>query len=162
MKRPWSSLTVVALLALQGCYINAPLQTSVPPTGKTVVLQISDQGRVSLGERLGPGVSQIQGRVTSVVEQQVAINVASVGYISGERSLWGGESVSLSRDFVSSIQIRKLSKSRTWIAVGATTVAVGAFMASRGLLAFFTNISDGGGPEPEPPASLRLNFGFHF
>lgn len=162
MKKRWSSFTVVALLTLQGCYVYTPVYTSAPPTGESVVLNISDRGRVALGERLGPGVISIRGRVNSVAEEQLSLNVASVGYISGETSLWSGEAMSLSREYVSHVQVRKLSKSRTWMVVGATTVVVGTFIATRGLLSFLTDLTGGGGEGEPPPQSFRLNFGLRF
>jgi hypothetical protein len=162
MKRSCSPFWMVALLALQGCYIYAPVQSPVPPTGQSVVLNISDRGRVALGERLGPGVTRIQGRVTSVEDESVSMSVAAVGYISGERSLWSGESVSLSRDFVNTVEVRQLSKSRTWMLVGATTVVVGTFIATHGLTAFFNDLpNDDGGPDGGP-ISFRLRVGLPF
>lgn len=162
MKTPWSSLTVVALLTLQGCYVYTPLHTSVPPTGETVVLNISDRGRVALAERLGPGVISIRGRVATVAEQELSVSVASVGYISGDNSLWTGESMSLNREFVSHVQVRKLSKSRTWVAVGATTVAVGTFIATRGFFSFLSSLTGGEQDPGQGEQSLRLNFRFGF
>jgi hypothetical protein len=164
MKKSWSSLTVVALLTLQGCYVYTPLYTSAPPTGESVVLNISDRGRVALAERLGPGVISVKGRVATVAEEQMSINVSAVGYISGENSLWSGESMSLSREYVSNVQVRKLSKSRTWMTVGVTAVAVGTLIATRGLLVGFFGLDNGNDPgcDPNCPTSLRLNLGFRF
>lgn len=162
MKRSWSSFLLVALLALQGCYVYAPVQSPVPSAGETVVLNISDRGRVALGERLGPGVTRIQGRVTSVADESVSMSVASVGYVSGERSLWSGESVSLSRDYVNTVEVRRLSKGRTWTLVGATTVVVGTFIATHGLISFFNDLPNGDDGGGEGPISFRLRVGLPF
>jgi hypothetical protein len=150
----------VALLALQGCYTYAPVQSSVPPTGETVVLNISDRGRVALGERLGPGVTRIQGRVTNVADQQLSLNVASVSYVSGERSLWSGESVSLDQDYVGTVEVRRLSKGRTWAAVGISTVAVAVFIATNGLQTLLGDLPDDDGDGGIGPVSLRLRIPF--
>lgn len=162
MKRSWSPLVVTAWLALQGCYVYVPASTTTPPTGETVVLQISDRGRVALGERLGPGVTQIQGRVTSVGEEQVSMSVASVGYVSGETSLWSGETMTMSREFVGNVSVRQLSKSRTWVTVGASAAVAGFFIATRGLTIFFNDLPREPGDGGEGPASLRLKLGFSF
>jgi hypothetical protein len=162
MRRLCIHAMIVALPALQGCYTYLPLQATPPAAGESVQLQISDRGRVELSERLGHGVSRIEGRITGVNGDQYAINVSSIAYVSGENSLWSGESVRLSRDFVQQVQVRTLDKQRTWIAAGVTTVAVVGFIASRGLLVDFFG---GGSEEPsggEPPASFRLKFGFPF
>lgn len=149
-------------MALQGCYVYVPASTTAPPTGETVVLQISDRGRVALGERLGPGVTKIQGRVTSVAEDQVSMSVASVGYVSGETTLWSGESMTMSREFVGNVEVRTLSKSRTWMAVGGAAAVAGFFIATRGLSIFFNDLPTEPGGDGEGPASLRLKLRFSF
>ena len=144
----------VVLVALQGCYAYAPLETGVPPVGETVELRIGDRGRVELAERLGRGVSKIEGRLTSVTEQQYELNVAAVSFLSGERNRWSGESMRLDRDYVESSALRKLSKRRTWITASLVAVGVGAFIATRGLIVDFFGGSDDRNPDP-PPISLR-------
>jgi hypothetical protein len=162
MRRSWSLFAVSAWLTLQGCYEFIPTSTTTPPTGETVVLQISDRGRVALGERLGPGVTQIQGRVTSVADDQVSMSVASVGYVSGETSLWSGETMTMSREFVGNVSVRTFSKSRTWVAVGASVAVAGFFIATRGLSIFFNDLPKEPGDGTEGPVSFRLKFGISF
>jgi hypothetical protein len=145
MPRLSASIGVTALLALQGCYVTTPLERPSPSTGEVVVLQISDQGRVALADRLGAGVSRIQGRVQTASDERLSLRVASVGYVSGETNRWSGESVSIDRAHVGATQLRRLSRSRTWTAIGATTVVVGAFIASRGLRTFLGDLVSGPG-----------------
>lgn len=147
-------VTLVVLAALQGCYNYAPLETGVPAVGETVELQISDRGRLELNERLGRGVSKIEGRLTSVTDDLYLINVAAVSYLGGERNRWSGESMRLNRDYVDNAAVRKLSKRRTWIAASLAVVGVGVFIATRGLLVDFLGGSDDPSTDP-PPISLR-------
>ena len=146
-----------ALSAVDGCYVYAPVQGTTPVIGQTMLLSISDRGRVELGERLGPGVAKIEGRVSSVDGDQLIVDVLGMEYISGETSRWSGESMRLNRNFVEGLATRTLSKKRTWIAVGVTAVALTAFIASHGLIGFFTGERDTP-PEP-PPGSLHLKLG---
>lgn len=150
-----------ALLPLQGCYMYAPLQTETPPSGETVEMSISDQGRVELSDRLGRGVSTIQARVRGIENGQYLLDVYSVAYVGGERSRWSGESMRLNRDHVFQTRARKLDKRRTWIAAGVTTVAVLGFMASRGLLTGF-GIGSGPPDNGDPPISLTPRFRIDF
>lgn len=150
-------MTLVVLAALQGggCYRYAPLETGVPPVGETVELQISDRGRVELGDRLGRGVSKIEGRLTGVTAEQYELNVAAVSFLNGETSRWSGESMRLARDVVETAAVRTLDKRRSWITAAVVAVGVTAFIATRGLLVDF--FGDAGEPpttEP-PPISLR-------
>ena len=161
-RRPWISFSflIAAGQALQGCYVYVPLQSPTPAVGEAVQLQINDRGRVELGERLGPGVRSVSGRVTGVVEDQLALNVSSVRYVSGENSVWTGEAMRFSRSYVSFGEVRQLSKGRTWTVAGIATVAVVGFIATRGLSAIFGGHSEDG--TPDPPASFRLDLGFRF
>ena len=158
MRLPCLILILPALSALAGCYVYVPVPGTTPPVGQTMLLSVSDRGRVELGERLGPGVAKIEARVSGIDGDQLTLNVYGVQYIGGERSRWSGESMRLNRDFVQQLSSRSLSKRRTWIAVGASAVVITAFIASHGLLGFFTGERDTP-PEP-PPSSFHLKFGF--
>lgn len=90
------------------------------------------------------------------------MSVASVGYVSGETSLWSGESMTMSREFVGNVSVRQLSKSRTWTAVGVSAAVAGFFVATRGLSIFFNDLPREPGEGPEGPVSFRLKLGFGF
>jgi hypothetical protein len=160
MRRLWLRLTIIALPALPGCSTYAPLQTA-PDVGQSVELSISDRGRLELGDRLGRGVSSIEGRVTEASNDQYVLNVSAVSYLNGEHNRWSGEPMRLNREFVDRSRARKLSKARTWMAAACPTVVVVGFMASRGLLGSFTGGNSDGSNEP-PPASLLSFLGFRF
>jgi hypothetical protein len=156
-----SSLVLIAAAVLQGCYTYVPLQTTTSPTvGERMVFHISDRGRVELGDRLGPGVTAIEGRVASNGSDVMSVSVIGVSYVSGERSTWSGETMRLDPGHVQFMRARRLDKGRTWLAAGAATVVVGAFIASRGLLGAFTGERDPG--EVIPPQSLFPSIRFRF
>jgi hypothetical protein len=161
MSRLCICAAILALPVLQGCYTYAPLDTGTPPIGETVELNISDRGRVELTERLGRGVSSIRARITGTEGEQYLLNVFNVAYVSGEKSVWSGESMRLNQDFVFQTRVRKMDKKRTWLAAGAATVVIVGFMASRGLLTGFglgSEDGDGG----EPPESFTPRFRIQF
>jgi hypothetical protein len=151
---PRRCVFLVVLATLQGCYSYAPLETGVPPVGEMVELTISDRGRVELSERLGRGVSQIEGRLTGMTDDQLLINVAGISYVSGETSRWSGEAMRLDRGFVESASVRRLSRKRSWVAAAAVTLGVTLFILTRGLLVDFFGESDRP-PVEEPPISFR-------
>jgi hypothetical protein len=142
--------------ALTGCYVYVPVETSTAPVGETVAFDISDQGRVQLGERLGPGVLRIEGRVVGTDASDILLNVSRVGYLGGEASQWSGETVRFDRGFIARTHERRLSKGRTWTAVGVTTAIVVGFLATRGLAGFGSD--DDEGPEDPPPQSIIIRF----
>ncbi len=134
-------LLVVALATLQGCYNYIPVETA-PPVGEDVALGVSDRGRVSLAERFGPGLAEIQGRLVGLQDSNFIINVYRVSHLTGSSALWAGEQSRINRDLVGSIRIRRLSVVRT----AALTVATGV------ALAVFTSRSLSGGGSEQPPA----------
>ncbi len=145
-------MTIFAVTALQGCYSYTPLETASVPIGETVELQVSDLGRVELSERLGRGVSTIEGRVTGTEGDQYLLDVFGISYLNGDHSKWSGESMRLDRGFVERASSRRLSKGRTWAAAGIAAVVVGTFIATQGLAGFAWGGRDK--PEPPPPTSL--------
>lgn len=142
-------LALLGAMAVSACYVNTPVDTSVRPLapGDRVALDISDQGRVGLGERFGPGVTQIEGRIKAANDQTLSLQVFRVSYLREGDSRWTGEEVVLDRTTVGRTYQRTLSKGRT----AATVAAVGG-----GLLAFIVTraiVSSGRerDPDPEPP-----------
>lgn len=160
MRRPCARTLLSTLMLLQGCYTYAPLQTESPPVGESVQLSISDRGRVELSERLGRGVASVRGRIAGTDGTQLLINVSAIRYLSGENSRWSGETMRLDRSLVDEASVRTLSRSRTWVAAGLTSVAVIAFVASRGLFGTWTG--DREEPQPPPPVSFVPRFRIAF
>lgn len=144
---------LVVLAVLQGCYSYAPLETGVPPVGENIEFRINDRGRFELNERLGRGLATIEGRLTGATDDQYLVNVAAIGFLSGEKNRWSGEPFRLSKDHVSEAALRKLDKRRSWIAAGVAMVTLGVFIVTRGLLVDFFDQSDDP-TDPIPPVSL--------
>ncbi len=158
--RPLAFCAVVgALVTLPACYRQVPLETATPPVGETLVFEITDRGRVGLGDRLGPRVDEIEGRLVRAEGEELVINVFRVAAVDGTRSRWSGEQVRLDRDYVGRVSARELSKTRTWLLAAGVTTAVVALIATQSLTGLFND--DDPDPDPSPPSSilkLRLNF----
>ena len=155
-RRQYRSLWVVigVLPAALGCYTYAPLDTSMGiQAGEHVAVEVTDRGRAELSDRLGSGVLRIEGILTRTDSQEVAMNVWRVAQIGGPVSRWSGENVQFRRDFVSRVQLRTLSRGKTWLVAGTVTVGLVVFARSFGLLGFSVGGTDPG--EPPPPQSSR-------
>jgi len=139
---------VMALAWLSGCYTYVPVESTTPLVGERVAFQITDHGRVGLAERMGTGVTVVEGRVLGMEGDQVVVSVLRVGQINGESSQWSGETVRFDRSYVARAEERQLSKTRTWLAAGLATVAVVALITTTGLGGFFDPL--GGDPDPDP------------
>jgi hypothetical protein len=125
-----------------GCFTYTPMIGTSPVPGQRLSLSVSDQGRAALADRVATGVIRIDGTLVAAPDGEYVVAVSDVTTISGT-SHWSGERVSINRDHVTGIMQRRFSKGRTAVAVAATMVAVGAFIATRGLFGI-------GSPEREP------------
>jgi hypothetical protein len=134
-----------------GCYTYQPLGTARPEPGQRVTFELNDQGRVSLGEQLGPGVLDVEGTLQEVQGDQYVLGVSRVTTISGGTANWGGERVRIPVSAVAQSGLRTLSRGRTALAIGVVVVGLGVFIATRGLT--------GGGYVSPPDSSTTLPAG---
>jgi len=151
----------IALSAAQGCYKYVPLYTS-PSVGEVVAFQITDQGRVGLSDRFGPGLAQVEGMLTSKQDSVYIINVNSIAQINGTTSQWSGETVRLPQTYVGMMQSRRFDRARTTTFASIATVAAGgtiAVLIAKGLFGGYsgpTQDTSGTGPQQARIPVLRL------
>lgn len=155
MRSTYRWVGVTLLFVASACYRSVPLETSTPPVGQTVSFIISDQGRVGLGDRLGPGIARIEGRMLGTEGDQYLVSVFRTAALGGTTSVWSGEEMRLDRNFVSRLEGRELSKTRTWITAGVVTSVLVAFIMSKGLTGIFGG-DDNPPPEPPPGQTSRV------
>ena len=122
------AVLAIALSAAQGCYNYVPLYTS-PSVGEVVAFTITDQGRVGLSDRFGPGLAQVEGLLTSKQDSVYIINVSSIAQVNGSTSQWSGETVRLPQTYVGMMQRRQFDRARTTTFATIATVAAGGTIA---------------------------------
>jgi hypothetical protein len=129
---------VLAVLSA-ACYTYIPVAPdTAPAVGERYALHISDQGRQGLAERFGPNLSRVEGRLTQVTPQEVALSVFRVDHLGAPGSTWAGEGVKIDRGYVARMDLRQLSRKRTYLAVGSAVAVVGWLALTKGLTGFFT------------------------
>jgi hypothetical protein len=136
----------IALLfapAVTGCYVYTPVAGSVAPA-TYVALDITDRGRVGLGDLIGPAARRVEGVVKSETDSIFSLNVASVGYLNGQSNRWSGEPLTVRKDFITNVRERRFSKGRTIMASGSVVGGILVFALTRGLFGF-------GGSDERPP-----------
>lgn len=143
----------VAVLAcgaaiVAGCYVYTPAPVT-PAAGTHLLLELTDRGRVGLGDSVGPAAVTIEGTAMSSSDSAYSIRVLKVGYLNGQSNNWTGEPLLVERSFISTAKEQKFSRGRTWFTAAAVTAATIAFVASRGLLGFGSSSSDSGGGRPK-------------
>lgn len=136
-----------------GCYVNTPV-VSAPQPGAVLNFDLNDQGRVGLGENLGPAVLTIQGTLGSQTDSAYAIGVSQVGYLNGQSNKWNGEALTIPKAFVRDVSERKYSRSRTFLVAAAAAAGFVAFAASRNLLGLGSPDRAPGNPPPGGEAIL--------
>jgi hypothetical protein len=113
---------------LTACYSYAPVAIMPDPETRVAVL-LSDQGRVGASSQIGSQAARVEGSVVSSSDTGYLLAVSSVKPIRGAWVKWTGETVSLRRDYVTTLYERRLSKGRTAAFVGgvAGVLAVAVF-----------------------------------
>jgi hypothetical protein len=125
---------VATLSLLQACYSYARVDSpAATPSGRYVELQITDRGRVGLGERFGEGVRQISGTVVAQQANNLMLSVDRINNIDGAMDRWAGDTTQIDRDFIGSMTERRFSASRTALLVISAGGAIYVTMAT-GLL----------------------------
>ncbi|HEY3113651.1 MAG TPA: hypothetical protein VGJ62_08205 [Gemmatimonadaceae bacterium] len=142
--RTAGGLLLVFLMGVSsGCYNYTPLAPS-PAPGTDLVLGLNDQGRVALGQNVGPAAQTIEGSLQSRSDSGYVIAVSSVSYFNGQSNRWSGEPLTINASLIQDAKERRFSRSRTAFVIAAAAAAITAFAASRGLFA-------NGGPDKQTP-----------
>jgi hypothetical protein len=136
---------------LSACYTYVPVQTS-PRVGAHVGIEVNDEGRMALRDRIGPGVVRLEGKVAAVEGDELVVDASSVTQIRGLPLPLDSMRLRLRQSFLDRVDERRLSRTRTWIVVGGATAVVTAFLASKGF-------SSRGTPPEEPPSGPPVNNG---
>jgi hypothetical protein len=133
---------------VQGCYVYTPV-TGAPAPTTYVALDITDRGRVGLGDLIGPAATRVEGVLQSQTDSAYALNVTSVGYLNGQSNRWSGEPLMVRKDFIGNLRERKFSRGRTALATGSAVGGILVFALTRGLFGFGGGSGGGGGDPAE-------------
>ena len=118
-----SSLSAIGIAcvigSMTGCYTYLPRPVSEAAPKAQVSAEITDVGRVALGERVGPEVASMDGEVVQKTDSAILLNVSEVRYLNGTSNQWQGQEVTLRPQDVKSLSQRTYSKQRSMLAVVA-------------------------------------------
>jgi hypothetical protein len=152
-RRPHGWLRGVAALLLpcvllSGCFNNVPLQGSDPTPRTRVVVRLTPAGSDEVARQVGPRVVAIEGDVGEVREDVIQLFARVTEEQSGADAPWRGESVTIPRSAIASMEQRTLNRSRSVLLAGA--IAGGALLLARlfGSGVFGSDDPDTGGGVP--------------
>lgn len=152
-RRGRAGVALALLLApqLAGCFHYVPVTATGRPAGAEVAVGITDRGREVMTPLVGAEVRSINGRLVQSTDSALVLAVTSVDHLRGLPDRWGGESITVPRDYIATVGERRLSRGRTAVILGIVAVAVA--VASRIAIEGF-GTGGGGGDRPpgeEPP-----------
>lgn len=141
-------IAISLLVSATGCYYYQPLETPVPAPGTYMQVLLTDSGTSHFWGYLGPDVGQVRGRLISADGQALALSVQSVEQRHGQILSWKGEPVTLGREYVATVQERRVSKGRIALLAGGSVVGfIATVTALTQLVAGGGNGGGGGTPK---------------
>src|SRR5437879_12357272 len=140
-------LVLPLLTSAAACYYYQPLDAPSPQPGTYMQVMLTDSGTSHFWGYLGPDVGNVRGRLITADPQVFALSVESVEQRHGQVLTWKGEAVTLRREYVATVQERRLSKSRFALLAGGSVVGLVATVAALATWAAGSG-SGGGGGQP--------------
>ena len=146
--RCWTAVSVAVLHVCTACYAYTPVQTA-PAPGSQLALEVTDEGRVALNDKIGPGVVRLEGTLAGVEGDELLVDASAARQIHGYISDLGGVRVRVPQRYVTRMDTRQLSRKRTLILGGVVVGAIAAFFLAKGFSGRSTppEGTPGGGPD---------------
>jgi hypothetical protein len=136
------TLAIALALSTAACYTYTPVQTNAAPaTGQELRVELTLTGGDSLSRVLGPGVKTVDGRLVLATPESLELGVTQVTMYSGLEQYWKGETVTLPKPLISTIDQRTFSLGKTGLLAGVIVLCALALSAGSG----FGGIFNGGG-----------------
>ena len=143
-----TAVAVAVLHVCTACFAYTPVQTP-PAPGAQIALEVTDQGRVVLNDKIGPGVVRLEGTLAGVEGGELLVDAQAVKQVRGYISDLGGVRVRLPQQYVTRMDERRFSRKKTFLVAGGIVGAVAAFFAAKGFSGKSTppEQTGGGGPD---------------
>lgn len=144
-----NTLLAAALCLTAGCYNYNPLTTPSPEPGTYVAVRLNDAGSDELARYLGPSIFVVRGRYLGPSDRGLLVSVTAVETKRGVGYPWAGETVTLPTDAIASMDVRRLSKSRSLLLAG---MGAGGLVATTALFVLrggATSLTGVGGQPPK-------------
>jgi hypothetical protein len=124
------AMAVGVLHLCTACYSYVPVQNA-PRPGAQVALEVTDEGRVALNEKIGPGVVRLEGTLAGVEGDELLVDATAARQVRGYISELGGVRVRLPQRYVIRMDQRQFSRGRTALVIGGVVAVVVAFFATK-------------------------------
>ncbi len=138
------------LVSFGGCYKSVPTTFDGLQPNTTIVADVNDVGRVSLGQNAGPEVARLEGKVVQKSDTAARVLVSSIWYLNGTESAWQGQELMLRNLDIKSVTQRSFSRSRTTTAIIGLAAVAAVVIAKTGFVGFLSGEQEGK-KNPPPP-----------
>ena len=109
-------LVVGVSLLGSACFSYRAVPVTSIGTGTEVRITLTDAGTTSLTPAIGTYVSSLEGTIRSADPQAFTVALASVTRRGAGESRWNGELVTLGPSDIRDMELKHLSRSRSWTA----------------------------------------------
>src|SRR3954463_8441057 len=107
-----TALAVAILHVCTASFAYTTVQTP-PAPGSQIALEVTDEGRVALNDKIGPGVVRLEGTFAGGEGDDLLVDASAVRQVRGYISDLGGVRVRLPQRYVTRMDERQLSRKRT-------------------------------------------------
>jgi hypothetical protein len=147
VRRPCCLLLAVLSAA---CYDYVPARRDRLMPGDHVAVELTTEASLALAQLIGPLVTTVEGRLTSVDTTGFAIAVTQTRLRDGRGYPWNGEPVRVPPSDVLSVRVRHLSVVKTGaVVVGGALGASAIIAAASGAGGAGRNTGGGGSVHPQ-------------
>lgn len=118
------AIAATAAVCCAGCQVYTPTDLSGWRQGEEVRVNLTDMGMMHAAAQVGPRASSVEGHVAEVTDSSIVLHVEDLTRLSGSDEPWNGESVTIARSDVASVETRKTSVVKSVLVGGGIIAAV--------------------------------------
>ncbi|HYH78750.1 MAG TPA: hypothetical protein VEX86_03115 [Longimicrobium sp.] len=142
-----TSLALLGVFVLQGCYSVTTVEPGALQPGSRVVASLTAEGSQQLAAQVGPRVVAVEGVLDQATPSQLSLRLVRTEGTNQVSTFWNQEEVIVPRPVIAQLSERRLNRPRSFLVAGM--IVGGALLAAT--LAGGVLTGDGGdGPDPSP------------
>jgi hypothetical protein len=115
---------VASAVLAAGCFAYRAAEPAAVEPGQTVRVTLTPSGTQELTQQVGPRVESLDGRVIATRDSALAVSVTQLTRARAGEEFWPGDSVMVPVRGVSGVEVRRLDRKRSALAVGGTLAAI--------------------------------------
>jgi hypothetical protein len=115
---------VASAVLAASCFAYRAAEPGAVEPGQTVRVTLTPSGTQELTQQVGPRVESLDGRVIATRDSTLAVSVTQLTRARAGEEFWPGDSVMVPVRGVSGVEVRRLDRKRSALAVGGTLAAI--------------------------------------